>query len=90
MVVIVVLYGFVFEGRESNCRGMQPGHVNKQPLDRVTAHVAKMYNPIKCLLRDYGSRLADKIKEMLHHLKKIPDVIGKRGKIQRGGLNSKM
>lgn len=84
VVVIVVLYGLVSEGSEGHCRGMQPGHVIKQPLDRVTPHVAKLYNHIKCLLCDYGSRLADKIEQVLYRLKKILDVMGKREKYREG------
>lgn len=68
VVEVVVLYSLVSEGGEGNCRGMQPGHVFKQPFDRVTMQVSKLDNHTKCLLCDYGSRLADKIEEGLHHL----------------------
>lgn len=68
VVEVVVLYALVSKGSESNCRSMQPGHVFKQPLERVTVHVSKLDNHTKCFLCDYGSRLANKIEERLHHL----------------------
>lgn len=84
VVVIVVLYALIPEGGEGNCRGMQPGHVIKQPLGRVTPHVAKLDNHIKRLFCDYGSRLTDKIEQLFYHLKKCLGVVGKRDRKKQG------
>lgn len=71
MVLVLVLLALVPEGAEGNSRRVQPSQLVQKSLDRLTTHTSKLHRFAKGLFCNYGSRMANKIEELLQHLQTV-------------------
>lgn len=71
MLPMLVLFALVPEGAEGNSRCMQPGQLTKKSLDRLPMHTSKLHSFVEGLFSDYGSRMANKIEQLLQHLQTV-------------------
>lgn len=65
---MLVLLALVPEGAEDNSRHMQPSHVMKKSLGRLAAQTSTLHNFVKGLFCNCGSRMANKIEQLLQNL----------------------
>lgn len=68
VLVMLVLLALVPEGAEGDGRSMQPSQLMEESLDRLTAHASELHNSGKGLLCDCGSRMANKVEQLLQGL----------------------
>lgn len=69
VLVMLVLLALVPEGAEGNSWSMQPRQVLKKPLDWLTADTPTLHNFVKAFFCNYGSRMANKVEQVLQNLK---------------------
>lgn len=69
VLVMLVFLALVPEMAEGNSWSVQPSQVMKKPLDRLTAHTSTLHNFVKALFCNRGSRMANKVEQLLQILK---------------------
>lgn len=71
MVLVLGLFALVPEGAEGNGRCVQPRQLVEEPPERLTTHAPKLHHLGEALFCNYGSRMANKIEELLQHLQTV-------------------